>query len=423
MKNLSLLALIFIFALLGSCSNDWNSNEPVGLSVERITKTSELYKLIQNITAVGNDDPLAEIVCIDFIYPFAILVYNENLEVIDTKILGGDDEFSAFLGSLPDTQSISISYPIETILADGTTFSINDNQELKAAIDACAREDLIGICGDLFGGDPACVWQVPFTLDNDNTYASGVFSAHGDGTVDFYFGNQTYQGTWTFLFVNDEFQMNINLEGTSAVAAYWNFSTILTMTETKIKLFRNGYTIVLEKKCEQTELFSIGQTGTGGGIVFYDKGFYTNGWRYAEVALTDLPIAEWGCATTATGATNSTVGNGFFNSAKILNFHDSLQDYYINPGICTAANNGTVAAKNALLFNNKDWFLPSEQELLLVYQNLHEQNIGNFTVGNYWTSTEVNASTVKAVNFENGNSITAAKIPTTETISRAVRYF
>ena len=407
---------------LNSCSSDWNNNEPVGLDRTLIAQGSPLFELIQKVTVDGND-PMAEIVCIDFIYPFTLLIYNENLEVTGTHSLGGDDEFSAFLGALSPGQAISISYPISTTLADGTEFIVNNNDELKIAIDSCAREDLISICSGLFGGDPACVWQVPFSLNGDNSYSSGVFSANMDGTIQFHYNGQNYIGTWTFLFVNDEFQMNINLEGNSAVAQYWNFSSRVEMTETKITIINGSSNIILQKKCEQTETFAIGAQGSGGGIVFYDKGSYSNGWRYMEASIIDLTISEWGCSSAATSSTSSEIGKGFYNSVQVVNYHNSLANYYTNPAICNALNDGTVISKTALLYNSKDWFLPSEQELLLIYQNLYSQNFGNINPAIYWSSTEVDASTVKGINFENEQVIIIAKNPPTDISARAVRYF
>lgn len=414
--------MILLIAFFGSCNTDWDTNEPVGLNRTLIVKGSPLFELIQKVT-VGGNDPMAEIVCIDFIYPFTLLIYNENLEVIGTHNLVGDNEFSVFLGTLTAGQSISISYPISTSLANGTEFTVNTDAELKTAIDSCSREDLISICSGLFGGDPACVWQVPFSLNSDNSYSSGVFSANMDGTIKFHYNGQNYNGTWTFLYLNEEFQMNINLEGTSAIAQYWNFSRKVTMTETKITISNGSSNIILQKKCEQTEVFEIGAQGSGGGIVFYDKGSYSDGWRYLEVSTIDLPISEWGCSSAAISSTSSEVGKGFYNSVQVVNYHNSLASYYTNPGICNALNDGSVIAKTALLYNSKDWFLPTEQELLLIYQNLYPQNTGNISATTYWSSTEIDAANVKGINFETGQTINVAKNPTTEISARAVRYF
>lgn len=422
MKNLFKIMCAFVLLTLSGCSDDWNHIEPLGLERPLITQSSPLFELIQKVTDAG-DNPMNEIVCIDFIYPFTLLIYNENEEVIGTYSLGGDEEFSAFLETLSSGQAISISYPIKTTLADGTEFIVNNNDQLKTAIDSCAREELISLCSGLFGGDPTCVWQVPFSVNGDTSYSSGVFSANMDGTIKFHYNGQNYNGTWTFLYVKDEFQININLGGTSAVAQYWNFSRKITMTETEITINNGTSNIILEKKCEQTASIAVGAQGSGGGIVFYDKGSYSNGWRYMEVSTTNLANSEWGCLSATILNTSADIGKGFYNSVQVVNFHNSLANYYTNPGICNALNDGTVISKTALLYNSQDWFLPSEQELLLIYQNLSSQNIGNISATTYWSSTEIDQSTVKGINFETGHTISVAKKPQTDVSARAIRYF
>ena len=71
-----------------------------------------------------------------------------------------------------------------------------------------------------------------------------------------------------------------------------------------------------------------------------------------------------------------------------------------------------------------DWFLPSEAELVLMYENLQSQGLGNFTGAKYWSSTEADAGNSQTVNFVNGNVSATPKIPTANTVkTRAVRYF
>lgn len=109
MKKFASLLLILISIFFVSCVN-----EPVGenLPQSTITKNSELFSLLKRVTEIKND-PLQDVVCIDFIYPFKVLIYNSNLEIIGDRVLTGDNDFSTFLGLLPVDQSISISYPIK----------------------------------------------------------------------------------------------------------------------------------------------------------------------------------------------------------------------------------------------------------------------------------------------------------------------
>ena len=50
-----------------------------------------------------------------------------------------------------------------------------------------------------------------------------------------------------------------------------------------------------------------------------------------------------------------------------------------------------------------DWYLPSKEELNLMYNNLHVMNLGRFADDFYWTSTEHNPGLVWTQNFTTGS--------------------
>lgn len=431
MKNkilLSKLIALIIFSFIINSCKDIDDNISLPNSEDLIQKDSELYDLINRVIT-DKDDPMQDIVCIDFIYPISLLIYNSSFQTIGSITIIGDANFSAFLGVLPTDHSISISYPISTTLSDGTEFTVNNNAELKLAIDSCSKEDIISYCSDLFSSPSTpCVWKVEYAAAGNNKYLSGYFAANLDGTIEFYYNNQQYTGSWVFLFVNDELHMNINLEGTSQIALDWNIDRKIIFTGDEFTIVNPPKNIHLRKSCQETQIYSVGDMGPAEGIVFYDKGTYSNGWRYAEAAPNDLPFFEWGCASSSiANAQSSAIGKGFYNSGAILNFHDNLINYYSNPLVCSNLNNGTVAAKETLAYqlnNIRGWFLPSEQELGLLYTNLKQQNLGNFANAVYWSSTENNATTVKNIDFNTGQSVLSLKLPSPYNIKvRCIRYF
>ena len=435
MKNSNILSKIFILLFLSLTINgckDLDDNLTYPNAKDLIQKDSELFNLLNRVTK-EEGDPMTDIVCIDFVYPIHLLIYNSNLETIGSVTIVGDDNFSAFLGILPAGQSLSISYPISTTLADGTEFTVNNNSELKLAIDSCSREDIINYCDGLFSTiSPTivtpCVWKVEYYDDGDNKYLSGYFDANIDGTIRFNYNNQQYTGSWIILFVNNELHININLEGTTQVALDWNIDRKIQINGDEIHIINPPKNINLKKYCQTIIPYEIGAAGPAGGIVFYDKGSYSDGWRYAEVAPGDLTYFEWGCLSSPIiNSRNSAIGKGLYNSGVISNFHDALTDFYNNPSICSVSNNGTVAAKKALQYEfnyTKDWFLPSENELALLYANLHLQGLGNFSNTIYWSSTENDATTVKTIDFATGQSVMNLKVPALNTVKvRCIRYF
>lgn len=420
------LGALFLLLSISSCT-DLDDNEVVDLTRETITKDSELFGLLESVVNRG-DDPIENTVCIDFIYPFKVFIYDAYLIPQGEVILNGDDQFSAFLAQLPANQSISISYPLETTLPDGTIFSVNSNAELKIAIDSCSREDIISYCSGLFGiPQGTCVWEIPYIEGINNDFAGAVFTADATGTITLYHHNTTYDGTWVFLFLNDELHLNINLSGTSTTAQNWNYNfKVVQFTGDVMELQTPTFSRTLIIECSTTQVYSLGQTGPSGGIIAYDKGFYSNGWRYIEAAQEDLIIEEWGCFNgEILDADYEQIGTGYQNSVAIMNFHNNLTDYYTNPSVCSSLSNGTVSSKTALLLvvNAKnDWFVPSVLELMLLYNNLKSAGLGNFSDDLYWSSSEESISRAKCINFSNGEISTPFKnSPLIKT--RPIRYF
>lgn len=69
-----------------------------------------------------------------------------------------------------------------------------------------------------------------------------------------------------------------------------------------------------------------------------------------------------------------------------------------------------------------DWYLPSKDELNLLYVNLHKKGLGDFTNNNYWSSTEYNIDLAWRQLFANGNQNYYSK-SSLKYIVRAVRAF
>jgi len=184
---------------------------------------------------------------------------------------------------------------------------------------------------------------------------------------------------------------------------------------------------------------AIKQAGPAGGIIFYDKGEYTDGWRFMEVApaSTEWSDIEWGyCDFDDPGPsmTSDGIGTGLANTESIVAFHESIDyEHTYNSGYPHYAN-GTVAAKlcyDLEVTNNgttyDDWFLPSYQEIRLINKVKTEAAIGVTPfVDFYWSSTEwiddpESCYTAWGFYFPNGNGSGGNKKE--ERRVRAVRRF
>ena len=157
---------------------------------------------------------------------------------------------------------------------------------------------------------------------------------------------------------------------------------------------------------------SVGQVGSGGGIVFFNKGNATGGWQFLETALSNQSTGiSWGCDTlNPIPGTQLSVGSGETNTALIV-------------AGCTDLNFAAKLCANLTLGGQSDWFLPSRDELNLMYKNLHLNNQGNFNTSTYyWSSTEINSDMAWCFKFVNGDAGQGSKA-TTSFYVRAVRAF
>ena len=157
--------------------------------------------------------------------------------------------------------------------------------------------------------------------------------------------------------------------------------------------------------------YSLRDIGPAGGLIFYDKGSVSDGWRYLEAAPSDQSTsAEWGCyGTLISGADGTAVGTGEQNTIDI------------ETG-CTISGTAADICANLSLGGYSDWFLPSRDELNLMYVNLKLFGVGGF-VDYYlgWSSSEGNANFAWYQGFYFGDQYYQYKYATGRV--RAVRAF
>jgi hypothetical protein len=137
---------------------------------------------------------------------------------------------------------------------------------------------------------------------------------------------------------------------------------------------------------------TIGNTGPAGGIIFCDKGHYSNGWRYLEAWTADESGSyQWKTSTTLTSGTATGIGTGAANTRAMAG----------------AEHPAAQAARNARYGGYSDWFLPSQDELNLMYQR--KANIGGFAFDDYWSSSDNNSYNAWTQYFGNGYQYDGSK--------------
>lgn len=182
-------------------------------------------------------------------------------------------------------------------------------------------------------------------------------------------------------------------------------ASTLTMGKENITLYAKWY----------KTYYIVGDAGPAGGLVFYDKGYYSSGWQYLEVAPCDQsPGIPWYTVSRIhLGATATEIGSGSTNTATLVATQGNAD--YAAP-LCM----------NLTLGGYDDWFLPSKDELDQMYHNLKEASLGDFASTWYWSSSESGHDYygdyyVWGQNFSNGNQDDLASV--IKYYVRAVRAF
>ena len=141
--------------------------------------------------------------------------------------------------------------------------------------------------------------------------------------------------------------------------------------------------------------YFLGSIGPAGGVIFHvNPDHARDGWRYLEAAPFDQSAgAGWGCfRRLIDGARGTAVGSGKRNTADM---------------VAACAEPGTAGQLCATLAINGvgGWFLPSRDELLLMYRNLKVHGRGGFDSGGladnvtYWASSQQTADMAVHIDF------------------------
>lgn len=233
-----------------------------------------------------------------------------------------------------------------------------------------------------------------------------------------------------------DFEINPSINGTVKLENGGVFDTInisITLNDinelTLQERLDNGETPYQIYQSNNSLLDSLYGLTYQGGIIFYLD--TANGNGIVAAPFDQSNGIKWGCmGTNVPNAEHSSIGYGNSNTNAIV-------------AMC---NQTTYAAKlchDLNLNGYSDWFLPSKDELNLIYTNLHLNGFGNFENGEnnccngwYWSSTEFeDQSTFNDFGYEaawvqsfrnghNGLQVTYdIGIKDLENQVRAVRYF
>jgi len=121
-----------------------------------------------------------------------------------------------------------------------------------------------------------------------------------------------------------------------------------------------------------------------GGIVFY---LDQTGRHGLVCAPYDQGTLWWGCNRKAMLETSRNLGRGRANTSLLVSR-------------CRTRTTAARECHDLWLYGYTDWYLPSIEELKLMFYNLHARGVGNFNGGFYWSSTEYNPALAIAFDFQ-----------------------
>ena len=151
--------------------------------------------------------------------------------------------------------------------------------------------------------------------------------------------------------------------------------------------------------------YKIGDTGPGGGIVFYvsEEGFEVFDGKggvqkcnYLEVTKEQLADVRWcpcsnGCSIQ--GATG--LGYGKSNTYKIVTSHSSANSGNCAAYVCYKYSSPTTSTG--------EWFLPSKDELSLIYKNVGAKIMAGASEAWHWSSSPYNNDAAWVQSFSDGS--------------------
>ncbi|MBS3913878.1 MAG: DUF1566 domain-containing protein [Bacteroidetes bacterium] len=158
------------------------------------------------------------------------------------------------------------------------------------------------------------------------------------------------------------------------------FNHVLTGLKSNTKYFIRAYATNANGTAYGNEIsfktrFKIGGIGPAGGLIFYLDS--AGGGLELAPASAEVQVT-WGCYGTSVTGTSTAFGTGKANTSII---------------VTSCGLNSAASTCDKLEFNGfKDWYLPSLDELKLIYANIKVPGLDVFQPGSYWSSSEQTAT-------------------------------
>jgi hypothetical protein len=345
--------------------------------------------------------------------PPSVPIINSFSALSPTIVIG---ESSTLSWSVTDATSVTIDNGVGTVALSGST-TVSPIPTTTYTLTATNA-----------AGSVTATTTVTVTVSEALTI---TYNGNGNtaGTVPVDLSSPYQSGATVTVLGNTGDLIRINSGGTSYRFTSWN-----TNADGSGAYHTEGSTFIMGASnvtlYAQWTPYVLGDIGPAGGYIFWVKGIYSkadftiikaapnpgpitppyDAWRYLEAAPSNQSSsAEWGCGgVPISGADGTAVGTGEQNTLDI-------------EAGCTTPGTAADLCANLSLDGYTDWFLPSKDELNLMYENLKFFGVGGFADNHYWSSSEDNANSVWVQSFFDGDQYNISKFNTSRV--RAVRAF
>lgn len=223
-----------------------------------IENQAQLEAYMEECSDVDDD-----IECIDFVYPISFSIFNSAHNLIETKIVQNDGEMYRFVKNIRESDIVSINFPIEVSLSDGTILNIQNMMHLRNAIhdaeNSCDEDDDNDYGDDDFTKERLdnllvkCPWVVhEFKRNNvslNDHYGDYLMKFYEDGSLKIKARNgDQLTGTWITRVSDRGALIKLDFESLVDFSLEWFVHDI---SNGRIKLFTdNGDRIILQKNCD-----------------------------------------------------------------------------------------------------------------------------------------------------------------------------
>ena len=260
---------------------------------------------------------------------------------------------------------------------------------------------------------------------NGDDFQISVYDSTTSTALPIFASTKTVASIWNN---GGSFQGGSGFLGSTVTSSTGSFTVSFT---TPVALASNVAKITLQSlphaagNCVTENICALGDTGPGGGTVFYMGAAFTMAgatcntscryleWAPVSWASTQSQNASFSQPGTATTDARATLMPSNLSVGTSTSFGSGLNNTSLMANAVGSGTSSSNAAKAALLYAANDssagqWFLPSRDELVALYQS-SVRNRGNFQALNLWSSSEVSPTLNYQVTMETGDVTAEAR--------------